>query len=302
MNKRIKQGMQSCILLLLMGCSGKENTFFASGRFEATEITVSSEVTGRILSFPFEEGSEIQKEQRVGLIDTTQLFLQQMQWVQQAIATRSKSPQIKKQLAALEEQIRYQENEKKRINRLFKAKAATQKQVDDITSLLEKLKRQRIAQLSQLNKSVHSIDAQSSALDIRIAQLKDLRLKCHLRAPIQGVLLDKYIEVGELALPGKPLFKIADLKHLYLRAYITSAQLSKIKIGEEVTVTADFGGNEHFNYPGKITWIASKNEFTPKSIQTNDSRANLVYAIKVAVINDGKIKIGMSGKITTSKE
>ena len=200
-----------------------------------------------------------------------------------------------------QEQIATQKREKNRCENLLKSNAANQKQLDDINSQITVLEKQLAAQISTLENTNNSINNESSAITIQIAQLKDQLTKCHIFSPIEGTVLAKYAEPGELATTGRALFKIADIDHLFLRAYLTSDQLSSIKIGQQVTVTADFGSKQQHNYQGIVSWISSKAEFTPKGIQTQDERANLVYAVKIAVMNDGYIKIGMYGEISFSK-
>jgi len=296
-NKMKKVSVLLLLMPMLLGCKSGEDDFFATGQFETTEITVSAEVTGRVVDLNIEEGNSVTKQEVVGVIDSTQLFLKKMQLLQQGASVRKNSPQVSQQIAALEERISHQKSELKRLQNLYDVNAATQKQVDDATSMLKVTTRELRAKRTQLVNTVSSIDAQSSAVDIQVAQVQDKLTKCVLQAPIDGIILNTYIDKGELAMVGKPLYKVADLKHLYLRAYITSTQLPSIKRGQEVKVLADFGGGVQVAYPAFVTWIAGESEFTPKSIQTEDSRANLVYAIKVAVVNDGKIKLGMYGKV-----
>ena len=175
--------------------------------------------------------------------------------------------------------------------------AATTKQLDDIESQIEILNNQLEAQKSSLTNSTLSLDAQSLSIATQIDAIEDKLEKSKIKSPISGTILSKYAQTGEFTTVGKPLFKVADMDNVYLRAYVTSAQLNKIKLGDNVTVFADYGGDNIREYQGTIEWIASKNEFTPKNIQTDDERENLVYAIKVAVKNDGYIKLGMYGGI-----
>ncbi|MDD2242462.1 MAG: HlyD family efflux transporter periplasmic adaptor subunit [Bacteroidales bacterium] len=281
---------------VIMSCAGKGN-WDATGTFEATEITVSSETAGKILYLNTEEGNTLTAGEVAGVIDTTQLYLQKLQLQKSSAALKSGRPDIQKQVSALREQIAKQEIEKRRVQNLLKDGAATTKQLDDVNSSLKVLNGQLSAQLSSLNNSTASINDNSSAMDLQISQINDKLEKSHIKAPVTGTILAKYSEAGEFANIGRPLFKIADLDNIYLRAYFTSEQLSKIKLGQKVNVTADFGGNKTFDYQGQITWIASESEFTPKTIQTKDSRADMVYAVKIAVKNDGRIKIGMYGEV-----
>ena len=281
---------------VIMSC-GRKGSWDATGTFEATEITVSSETAGKILYLNTEEGNTLTAGEVAGVIDTTQLYLQKLQLQKSSAALKSGRPDIQKQVSALKEQIAKQEIEKRRVQNLLKDGAATSKQLDDVNSSLKVLNGQLSAQLSSLNNSTASINENSSAMDLQLSQINDKLEKSHIKAPVTGTILAKYSEAGEFANIGRPLFKIADLDNIYLRAYFTSDQLSKIKLGQKVNVTADFGGNKTFDYQGQITWIASESEFTPKTIQTKDSRADMVYAVKIAVKNDGRIKIGMYGEV-----
>lgn len=284
------------LLLILAGCSRSES-FDATGTFEATEVTVSAEASGRILAFNVNEGDRIEQGQTVGTIDTVQLYLQKMQLERQIASVRSNRPDISKQVTALQEQIAQQETERTRVKRLLDDSAATTKQLDDIDASLKILNGQLEATLSTLRNNTASIDENSSSIELQIAQVEDRLAKCRIVSPVTGTVLAKYAETGELASTGRPLMKVADLDHIYLRAYFTSEQLAALQLGQEVTVTADFGADEQYEYPGHIIWIASESEFTPKNIQTRNTRANLVYAVKIAVENDGRLKIGLYGEV-----
>ena len=283
-------------LMILFSCGTKQHDFDATGTFEATEITVSSEASGRIMSFDISEGQEVKADAQIGIIDTVQLYLTKLQLMQNVSSVLSNRPDIGKQIAAVKEQIAKQKTELTRVENMLKAGAATQKQHDDITSAIIVLESQLEALQSSLQKNTSSLDAQSSAIEIQIAQIDDKLAKCVISSPIDGTVLAKYAEAGELAVPGKPLFKVADTKRLYLRAYLTLSQLSDVKLGQQAKVFADFGGDNRREYQGTVTWISEKSEFTPKSIQTKDDRQNLVYAVKIAIQNDGYVKIGMYGE------
>lgn len=282
--------------LLAVGC-GNRDDFDATGTFEATEVTVSAEANGRILCFDVEEGDSVEAAVPVGAIDTVQLYLQKLQLERQVASARSSRPDVRKQATALREQIAQQQTERRRVESLLKDGAATTKQLDDIDAQLKILQGQLDALLSTLHNNLASIDENSSAIELQIAQIEDRLSKCRIVSPVGGTVLAKYAEAGELAAVGRPLMKVADLGQVYLRAYFTSEQLSSLRLGQQVTVTADFGGDERIDYPGRITWIASESEFTPKSIQTRNSRANLVYAVKIAVKNDGRLKLGLYGEV-----
>ena len=275
----------------------KEAEYDATGIFEATTVTVSAETTGKILSLNVEEGYSVRQGQLFAEIDSSLLLLQREQLQSQRKSAESSSPDIHAQTAALQSQIAHQENEVKRQERLLADNATTQKAYDDASAYLKTLKDQLSALQSTLGKSQQSISDNSQAIKSQQAQIDEQIEKCNIVSPISGTVLGKYAEAGEFATPGRPLVKLANLDKIYLRCYFTVSQLADIKIGQEVTVIADFGGEEHFEYSGRITWIAEESEFTPKSIQTNDSRANLVYAAKVAVKNDGRLKIGQYGEV-----
>ena len=283
--------------VVLAASCGTEAEFDAQGTFEATEVVVSSEATGRILNFKVEEGMAVEANRMVGAIDSVQLHLQRKQLVAQQSALLGSRPDVKKQVAALREQIAKQNEELRRVENMLKDGAATKKQKDDIEAQIKILERQLDATLSTLDKNTSTINNNSAALEAQIAALDDRISKCRIISPIGGTVLVKYAEAGELASVGKPLMKIADLDNIYLRAYFTSDQLAKVNLGDEVKVVADFGGKERYDYTGRVAWISSESEFTPKTIQTKDSRANLVYAVKIAVENDGRLKIGLAGEV-----
>ena len=292
----MKKVLYIVVSLLAIACS-KEAEFDAQGTFEATEVVVSSEATGRILNFDIEEGMTIVANQAVGTIDSLQLHLQRKQLLAQQSALLTSRPDVKKQMASLREQIVKQKIELRRVENMLSDGAATQKQKDDIEAQIKILEGQLEATLSTLGKNTSTINDNSVALEAQIAALDDRISKCRILSPVGGTVLVKYAEAGELASVGKPLMKIADLDNIYLRAYFTSDQLAKVNLGDEVKVVADFGGEERYDYTGRVAWISSESEFTPKTIQTKDSRANLVYAVKIAVENDGRLKIGMAGEV-----
>ncbi|MBO5400112.1 MAG: HlyD family efflux transporter periplasmic adaptor subunit [Alistipes sp.] len=292
----MKKVLYIAVALLAIACS-KEAEFDAQGTFEATEVVVSSEATGRILNFDIEEGMTIVAKQAVGTIDSLQLHLQRKQLLAQQSALLTSRPDVKKQVASLREQIVKQKSELRRVENMLSDGAATQKQKDDIEAQIKILEGQLEATLSTLSKNTSTINDNSVALEAQIAALDDRISKCRILSPVGGTVLVKYAEAGELASVGKPLMKIADLQNIYLRAYFTSDQLANIKLGDEVKVVADFGGEERYDYTGRVAWISSESEFTPKTIQTKDSRANLVYAVKIAVENDGRLKIGLAGEV-----
>lgn len=286
----------SATLITLAACNDQKG-YDATGIFEATTITVSSETSGKILSLDADEGDNIISGQQVGVIDTTLLALQRKQLESSRSSAIMSLPDIAAQASALNEQIKHQQNEYDRIARLLADGAATRKQSDDANAQLKILHGQLDALLSTLGNSRGSIHENAAALRYQKEQVEEQIRKSVITSPAAGTILIKYAEPGEYATPGRPLFKMADLNNIYLRSYFTASQLAHIKIGQEVTVIADFGGDEQYEYPGRITWIAQESEFTPKSIQTRDSRANLVYAVKIAVENDGRLKLGQYGEV-----
>ena len=287
-------------ILLLSSCSNKDGDYDASGSFEAIEIIVSSEASGKIKYLNIMEGQQLEKGEQVGLIDSTQLYLQKLNLLSNVKGVRSQQPNIATQTASIKEQISTMEREKQRITNLIKANAATQKQLDDINGQIEVLQKQLSASQSTLQKSSQNITAQSSAMDIQVEQIEDRLQKSIITSPIKGTVLNKYAEEGELANMGTPLFKIADINNMTLRVYVTNDQLTAIKLNDKVQVYVDQGTQDSDNkktYEGVVTWISDKSEFTPKTIQTKNERANLVYAMKVSVKNDGYLKIGMYGEV-----
>ncbi|MDD2245584.1 MAG: HlyD family efflux transporter periplasmic adaptor subunit [Proteiniphilum sp.] len=289
--------LSALLALPLFSCSKGSGEYDATGSFEATEIIVSSQANGCILELNVNEGEQLQMGQIVGLIDSTQLYLKKMSLLSSAKGVRAQQPDIEAQTAALQDQIKTLKREKARVEKLIAANAANQKQLDDIESQLEVVQSQLSALTSTLQKNSANISAQSSTLDIQIAQLEDQLEKTRITSPISGTVLNRYVEAGELATMGTPLFKIADTGTLFLRAYVTNDQLALIKLNDEVTVRVDNGKGNMKSYTGTISWISNKSEFTPKTIQTKNERANLVYALKIAVPNDGYLKIGMYGEV-----
>lgn len=283
-------------LLSLAACNRGDGDFDATGTFEATEILVSSEANGKIMELNIEEGDRLDAGALVGYVDSTQLYLKKMQLSAGLRSVDIRKPDIRKQIAALEQQIATARTEQQRMENLVKAKAGNQKQVDDIVNNIKYLQKQLDAQYSTLNKTTGGADAEAEGILYQIMQLDDQLQKSRIVNPQAGTVLVKYAEPGEVTAAGKPLYKIADTDLLYLRAYITSDQLSTLKQGQTVRVFADYGEDARREYPGTITWISDKSEFTPKGIQTKDERANLVYAIKIAVKNDGYLKIGQYGE------
>ena len=292
----MKQYIIIAALAALAGCA-KQNGYDATGTFEATTVTVSAEVSGKIVGFDVTEGRTVSKAEIVCAIDSSALVLQRRTLEQQQKALLSGKPDIQKQLASLKEQIIKQKTELERVQFLLEDDAATQKQFDDVNAQLNILQSQYDAALSSLSKNTASIVGNAAVITTQIDQVDYNIDKCRVNAPVRGVVLAKYAQAGELAVTGKPLLKIGDTDNMYLRAYFTSDQLPKVCVGQKVKVWADFGGDERYEYEGIVSWISSESEFTPKNIQTRSSRANLVYAAKIAVKNDGKLKIGLYGEV-----
>lgn len=286
-------------IALCAALSGCDNTpdYDATGIFESTTVNVSAETTGKILSLTIAEGDSVKAGELIAVIDTTMLELQHSQVLSQRNSAQSTAPDISAQAAALRTRIAHQQQECDRVARLLADGAATQKQSDDAAAALATLKNELNALLSTLNKSrtatTDNVTAIGYQSDLILQQIE----KSKITSPISGTVLTKYAEQGEFATPGRPLCKIADLGNIYLRAYFTVSQLADLRIGQQVTVVADFGGDEQYEYPGTVAWISQESEFTPKSIQTRDSRANLVYAVKIAVKNDGRLKLGQYGEV-----
>lgn len=290
------------LLFFLAACSSGVSQYDATGTFEATDVLVSAEAAGKLLRLDLEEGSVLKAGQKVGVIDTVQLYPKKLQLEASAKSVEGQRPDILKQVAATKEKIVQAQRERDRIVNLLRVGAANQKQLDDAESLLEVLQKQLAAQSSTLRNSDRSLTWQSSSVGIQVAQIEDQLKKCHIVSPLTGTVLAKYAEAGELAAPGTPLFKVADMEQIYLRAYLTSEQLSEVKLGQKVLVYADYGKEIRKEYPGLVTWISESSEFTPKTILTKDERANLVYAVKIAVKNDGMLKIGMYGGVNLNNK
>lgn len=282
---------------LFVACGNKNGDYDASGIFETTEVIVSSEANGKILQLNLEEGQVVNPDVTLGYIDTTQLYLKKMQLLASNLAVRSKQTDVPRQIAAIQQQIITQRKEQKRFENLVKSNAANQKQLDDINAQILYLEKQLSAQTEVLTNSNKGVSQESSSMQIQVAQLEDQMAKSIIKSPIKGTILSKYAEVGELAVQGKAIFKVGDIENMILRTYITANQLTQLKVGQTVRVFSDLGEADRKEYSGTVEWISDKAEFTPKTIQTRDERANLVYAVKVAVKNDGYIKRGMYGEI-----
>ena len=288
--------------LVLSACTSQEEQYDASGIFETTEVIVSAKGTGELQSFQVEEGQAVRQGEVLGWIDTLQLSLKDRQLAASLLATESKRLDEKRQVAHLRQQIENLQREKERFTTLLNAKATTAKQVDDIDYQIKVLQNQLVATQEQINSSNSSLSRQSESIQAQRAQMEDQIRNAMISSPITGTVLTKYAEQGEFAVPGKALFKVADVSQMKLRAYITADQLTQLQIGQAVAVYADRGITDRKRYVGRVVWIADKAEFTPKTIQTRNERANLVYAVKIAVENDGFIKRGMYGEVRFEEE
>ena len=297
MEKLLKIAVFSGLILFASACKN-ENTFDASGSFEAVEVIISAEANGVLEMFNIEEGQLLPVGQLIGYIDSTQLYLKKKQLETQIVALLAKKPNIPVQLSALQEQLKTAEVELQRVTNLVKLDAATTKQLDDVNAQIEIIKKQIDAQKSTLVISSEGINKDVLPLQVQVEQLNDQLQKCKIINPINGTVLTKYAEQNEMAITGKALYKIADLSTIILRAYISSNQLAQVKLNQKVKVHTDDGSGGLKENEGTITWISDKAEFTPKTIQTKEERANMVYAVKIKMPNDGVYKIGMYGEVS----
>jgi HlyD family secretion protein len=299
------------LLLVAGSCKNGDVNYDASGTFEADEVIVSSELSGKIISFNVQEGMLIPKDSVIGMVDAKNISLQQEQVEASIKALGEKTANVQPQVQLLQEQLAVQQSqlnnllhEKTRIENLVKADAATGKQLDDITAQVDVARKQLLVTQQQINVQRNNVATQNRSilseadpLKKRVAQLQDQAQRANIINPVSGTVITKYAEQGEITAAGKALYKIADLTFLNLRAYITGVQLPQIKLGQNIKVLIDDGAKNYKTYSGTITWIADKAEFTPKTIQTKEERANMVYAIKIKVKNDGYLKIGMYAEV-----
>ena len=315
----------SVALMVMSACGKKEKPYDATGTFEATEVTISAMATGELKSLDVNEGEVIEEGELVGRIDTYQLVLKKQQLETQRSqlaaskrqlsssrsATNSQQLDLNKQLSSIQQQIANARHERQRYSELVKDGAVPRKQLDDIDNQIKVLNRQLEATRDQIGSNnaaladqskgigaqIEGIDAQVAGIDAQQRQLDDQIANADIVAPYKGTVLEKYVELGEFVSTGKPLFKMADVDNMFIRAYVTSAQLHSIKVGQPCKVFADYGDGQCKEYAGTVTWISSRSEFTPKTILTDDERADLVYAVKIAIKNDGFVKIGMYGEV-----
>ncbi|QGY46003.1 HlyD family efflux transporter periplasmic adaptor subunit [Maribellus comscasis] len=279
---------------LLFSCNNTDEKSDAFGNFEADPVIVSSESSGKILQLNIEKGQKIEAGFTAALTDTVQIDLKLKQIDAQKAAILSKKQSIQSQIDVFEEQIKNLETNEKRVAQMVKDQAATQKQLDDITSQISVIKKQIAGTRTQFT----SVNMELDVLETQKETAEDLLRRCQVESPVSGTILETYIEQGELATQGKPLFKIADLDELTLKVYVSGAQLPNVKIGQQVNVVIDKSETENQELSGRVNWISSEAEFTPKIIQTKEERVKLVYAVKVKVKNDGTLKVGMPGEIS----
>lgn len=299
------------LALVLAACGNKEKEFDATGTFEATEVTVSAKSTGELKTFDVTEGQTVENGVVVGQIDAYQLHMtadqleaQKRQLAMSRNATDSRRLDLEKQLSSINQQISNAQRERQRFSELVRDGAVPRKQLDDINNQIKVLERQRDATRDQIRSNNVSLAEQSKGIGAQIdgieaqrKQIADQIANTEVKVPLSGTVLEKYVERGEFVTVGKPLFKIADTQDMFMRAYVTSVQLQNIKTGQKVKVFADYGDGQKKTYDGIISWISTRSEFTPKTILTDDERADLVYAVKVAIKNDGYVKIGMYGEV-----
>lgn len=293
----MKRGSIYLIILFALGACSEGPKTDAYGSFEATETIVSAEANGKIMQFNLQEGTEVKAGDVIGYIDSTQLHLTKLQLLQNQKALLSRRPDARVQIESLQRELDNAITDQQRIEKLVKGEVASQKQLDDANTRVSIIRSKIDALQSSLSISTNSINEDARTIGIQLAQVNDQLRKCRIVNPVNGTVLSTFVNPFEMAVAGKPLYKVADLSQIYLKAYITSDQFAQVKTGQAVNISVDAEGGAMKSFPGTITWINPKAEFTPKTIQTKNERANLVYAIKVGVKNDGMLKIGMYGEI-----
>ncbi len=280
-------------LLIIGACKNGEKKSDAFGNFEAVETIVSSETAGKLLSMEVRQGDQLEPGKLIAQIDTTEIILKKLQTEAQLVASETKRQNVTAQINVLKEQKKNVQTTQQRIAKMFADQAATQQQMDDINGQLNVLDKQVSATNTQFQLIASEMEVVKRQLDLLNEQLT----KCQIKSPNKGTVLETYLETGELATPGKPVLKMADLSNLELKVYVSGAQLSNVKLGNEVKILIDSGAKEMQSLSGKISWISSESEFTPKIIQTKEERVKLMYAVKIVVPNDGSLKIGMPGEV-----
>jgi HlyD family secretion protein len=284
------------IILSVTACSSKDKLSDAYGNFEAIQVTVSAESAGSIRFLKAEEGVDLDSGTLVVLIDTTDLYLKKLQILSQKAAISVKKSGITGQIDVQRQQKANLMVEKNRVNRLLAEKAATQKQLDDVNGALDLADKQ----ISAIETQNASVVEEMAVADRQIDQVSESIRKCYIRNPVKGTVLSRFAEPGEIAVPGRALYKIADLSLMELKVYVSGTQLPEIKPGQQVEVLVDSGKSDSRKMSGTVSWISSKAEFTPKIIQTKEERVNLVYAVKIRVTNDGTLKIAMPAEVNFS--
>jgi HlyD family secretion protein len=285
------------LTLIVASCNGNKNLSDGYGNFESDEVTISSEVNGKILKLNFNEGDKVLKDSILISIDTNQLYLQKLQVLANIESIKSRTQDVGSQIEVYNKKLEILNREKTRLENLLKGGAATQKQLDDMNGEIESTQKQLTATQIKMNEGNRGTLSQIKPLDAQLKLLDDQIARANVKAPLTGTILSKYVEAGEFARLGLPLLKLADTKTLYLKAYIEGKMLESVKIGSDAEVLIDNKNGEMIKIPGKVTWISSQSEFTPKIVQTKEQRVNLVYAVKIMIENDGKVKIGMPGEV-----
>lgn len=285
--------------LLFTGCGDIDDDFDACGQIEAVDVIVSAESNGKIISLDVPEGAVLAKGECVGVIDSVQIYLQKMELISRKQNAASRIVDIKKQLAPQKSRLENLMVDKERYVNLLAKDAGTQKQVDDIEFQIAVSKGEIDAQTQTYQNNNSGVESELAMYDVQIAQKEDMLRKCRIVSPVAGTVLTRYVEEGETVTSGKPIFRIADMNDVYVRAYFSTSQLADLKIGSKVKVYPDDGSNKLKEYEGTVTWISEQAEFTPKNIQTRDDRADLVYAVKISIANDGYLKLGMYAYVKT---
>lgn len=280
-------------LILAISCTGGKKKSDAYGNFEATEYIVSSETNGKVVEMKVDEGDAVTTSTPFGLVDTTQLAIKKLQLTTTYKKIKAQMSQVASNLEVQKTQKSVTQREFERVKKLLTDGAATQKQYDDLDCQIRILD----SQIKSSETQYSTIEADKINLDSKVEEIEDQISRSILKTPIDGVVLEKYVEVGELTNAGKSVIKVANLKEMILRAYISGSQLPDVKIGQKVKVLIDKDSKTNTELEGTVSWISSTSEFTPKIIQTKEERVNLVYAIKVLVANGGEIKIGMPAEV-----
>jgi len=293
----MKNAILMLSFILLFSCSDNTKKSDAFGNFESDEIIISSEVNGKVIEMYFDEGASVKVNEKLLQIDTTQLYLQKLNLIANSESVNAKVQDIPSQISVYEKKLEILEREKNRVSNLLKSGSATQKQFDDITGEMESTTKQMDAAKIKLNEANRGILSQNKPIAAQIKLLDDQIQRANVIAPIEGTILNKYINKDEFVRLGSPILKIANTKKMYLKAYIDGNNLNKVKIGSVADVLIDAGKGEFKKFKGTVTYISDKAEFTPKIVQTKEQRVNLVYSVKILVENDGSIKIGMPGEV-----